>query len=111
MMKIYIKVKSKILLFTMIMLLLGQLTLAQSLTGVVTSSENGEPLAGTSILLKGTKIGVTTDEKGKFSLKAVSGTTLIFSLVGYEKLEITLGNQTNLTVKLVTDNKMLEEAA
>ena len=110
MMKIYIKVKSKILLFTMIMLLLGQLTLAQSLTGVVTSSENGEPLAGTSILLKGTKIGVTTDEKGKFSLKAVSGTTLIFSLVGYEKLEITLGNQTNLTVKLVTDNKMLEEA-
>jgi TonB-linked SusC/RagA family outer membrane protein len=80
-----------------------------SVSGRVTD-EAGGGLPGVSILLKGTTRGTTTDVDGKFKLSVPdAGGTLVFSYVGYVTQEIAVGNQTELSVTLVSDTKNLQE--
>jgi len=71
------------------------------LSGKVVNSK-GEPLAGASIYLKGTRKGSTTDDQGNFRITIPAGEnpTLEFSIVGYEARNIKTGSQTSLTVVL-----------
>ncbi|GAB3907351.1 TonB-dependent receptor [Larkinella knui] len=81
----------------------------RTITGQVTA-ENDEGLPGVSVVIKNTTRGTSTDMDGKFRLSIPDGsTTLVFSFVGYLNQEITVGNQSNFTVKLVPDLKTLEE--
>ena len=69
------------------------LTFAQTkgtITGTITDKDvNNSPLAFANAVIKGTSIGTTTDEKGKYSLKVEPGNyTLVFSFIGYENLEV-----------------------
>ena len=50
--------------------------------------ENGKPLAGVSVTVKGQKSGTTTDENGNFQLQAEGSVRLIFSMVGYATKEV-----------------------
>ncbi|HEX6429503.1 MAG TPA: STN and carboxypeptidase regulatory-like domain-containing protein, partial [Niastella sp.] len=60
--------------------------------GVVTS-EKGVPLAGVSIIVRGTSRGVATNEKGEFELKNISNdAVLVFSVTGYATEEIKVSN-------------------
>lgn len=71
------------------------------ITGTVTN-DKGEPLAGVTVVIKGTKTGNVTDEQGRFKI-AVPGdekTTLEFSFVGYQTLAMKVNNQTALRVVL-----------
>lgn len=85
------------------------LTFAQSkgtITGTITDKDvNNSPLAFANAIIKGTSIGTTTDEKGKYTLKVEPGNyTLVFSFIGYENMEV------KVTVKAgetVTINKAL----
>lgn len=77
-------------------------------TGRVTD-EKGEGLPGVSILVKGTQQGAITDEKGHFQLNVSPGAVLVFSFVGYETTEITVGNESHLEVALKIDERALEE--
>jgi TonB-linked SusC/RagA family outer membrane protein len=71
----------------------------QPVTGKVLD-ESGSPLAGASVLVKGTSRGVAADANGVFSLNASSGDVLVFSFVGFESQEITVGAQTEINVTL-----------
>lgn len=72
--------------------------------------EKGEPIPGVSILVKGTTRGVTTNRDGRFSLSVPStASVLVISSVGYQKQEVTVGNQTVLRVALQPDNQYLNE--
>jgi TonB-linked SusC/RagA family outer membrane protein len=78
--------------------------------GKVVSTENGEILPGVSIVLKGSQKGTSTDASGHFEIDVPSpSSVLIFSFVGYQPQEITVGNQSNLDVSLKTDTKSLDE--
>ena len=80
-----------------------------SISGTV-RDENGEALPGVSIILKGTQRGTLTDVKGDYTFNIPdSKSILIYSYVGYHQKEILVGNQTNIDVRLESDNKMLEE--
>lgn len=69
----------------------------------VVKDENGKPLSGASILIKGTKFGTTTNENGEFSLEInEQATVLIVSFVGMETKEINIKNKTEITVTLKT---------
>ena len=57
------------------------------ITGTVVSASDGEPLIGVSVKVKGTKIQAVTNLDGKFSIKAETGTTLVFSYIAMETLE------------------------
>ena len=67
-------------------------------TGVITDA-SGEPLIGATVMLKGTKRGVTTDVNGHFSIDAPNGSTLIVSYVGMVTREIKVGGKP-VSVKL-----------
>ncbi|MEM1134367.1 MAG: SusC/RagA family TonB-linked outer membrane protein [Bacteroidota bacterium] len=79
------------------------------ISGIVTSVEDGEPLPGVSILVKGTTIGTTTDFDGKYLLEVNSSVVLQFSYIGYETQEIEVGSQSVINVALEADLEQLEE--
>jgi len=82
----------------------------QTITGTVTSSENGQPLVGATILVKGTSIGALTGPDGKFTLTVPDGNvTLLISYIGYKSQEVPLNGRTNITVSLEVDYASLEE--
>lgn len=60
----------------------------QKVTVSGTVLENDAPLAGVSVLVKGAATGTTTDARGRFTLQAATGATLVLSFVGYEDKEI-----------------------
>ncbi|MVM28535.1 SusC/RagA family TonB-linked outer membrane protein [Spirosoma sp. HMF4905] len=80
-----------------------------TVTGTV-ADETGEGLPGVNVLLKGTQKGTNTDQYGKFRLNVPDASaTLVFSFVGYESVELIVGNRTTLDVRLKTDQKALGE--
>ncbi len=103
------KLISKHLLTTLLFLGLGTFSaLAQSISGVVVD-ENGEPVIGASILIKGTTKGSISDVDGKFMVDALKGDVLEFSSIGFQTLEVAVGDQKQLHITLPTDNLMLED--
>ncbi len=72
---------------------------AKLIHGKVTGSNN-EPVPGASIQVKGTGVGTSSDSKGDFSIQATALDTLVISSVGYDAIEIRVGNQTDLSVSL-----------
>ena len=84
--------------------------LAQSqVTGTITDSEDGSPLPGVSIILKGTTSGTITDASGNFTISAGAEDVLVFSYIGYSNQEVTVGNQTSFSIALATDATELQE--
>ncbi len=80
------------------------------LTGKVIDLNDGSTLPGVTIAVKNTATGTVTDINGNFSLNAPAGSTLVVSYVGYTTQEITVGNQTNLSIALEPSVTMLQEA-
>lgn len=63
--------------------------------------EKGEPIEGTTVTIKGTKVGTTTDENGYFTLKVVNeNDVLIISSVSMETFEVRVNGKSNLSIKL-----------
>lgn len=80
-----------------------------TVTGKVVD-ELGTPLLGTTVAVKGTTQGTTTDFNGNYSLSLSDPTAILqFSYVGYISQEINVGNQTTINVKLLPDNAKLDE--
>lgn len=71
-----------------------------NVSGVVVDAEDGNPLPGVSIQVKGTSRGTSTDVDGNYSLNASSEDILVFSYVGYIRQEVTVGNDTEIDVEL-----------
>lgn len=72
-----------------------------AITGTVTDA-NGKPLSGVSVMLKGTSRGTATDSEGRFIFKNIdaANAVLVFSMLGYEKLEIALKGRTEIQVRM-----------
>ncbi|HYG18627.1 MAG TPA: TonB-dependent receptor [Ohtaekwangia sp.] len=81
-----------------------------TVTGKVTSSEDGAPLPGVTVLLKGSSSGTTTDAEGVYRLSVpdLNG-TLVFSFIGYAPQEVLIGSRTSIDVSLLTDITELSE--
>lgn len=91
------------------MLLLLQTAHSQTIeiSGKV-ADDKGNPIAGASVLEKGSKRGTTTDANGFFKLTAKSGSTLIFSSVGFDNKQLVVDKST-VQVTLTTSNTALSE--
>ncbi|WP_297814891.1 TonB-dependent receptor [uncultured Polaribacter sp.] len=81
----------------------------RTIKGVVVDDEE-IPLPGATVLVKGTKHGVTTDFDGKFLLKIdASSKVLVVSYIGYELQEVEISEQADVYVKLVRKLNVLNE--
>ncbi|CAL2088112.1 SusC/RagA family TonB-dependent receptor precursor [Tenacibaculum sp. 190524A02b] len=103
------KNKISLLLFCFSFLLI-QVTIAQekTITGVVTSKADGEPLPGVSVLIQGTTKGVETDFDGNYEIKVNTGDTLTFTYVGMSPKSVIILNQTTLNIALEEGNLLKE---
>ena len=82
---------------------------AQSIVKGSVSNEIGQPLAGVSVILKGTNKGTSTDANGRFTIDANAGDVLEFSMVGYQKKSVTVGQSGNLIVVMEIEAEMGSE--
>lgn len=105
--------KRKLLLFFLSVFLCTAVAIAQeqSISGKVTSSEDGLPLPGVTVKIKGTSTGVMTTREGTYVIKAKVGQTLIFSFIGMADQEIIIGTSSILNVNLRENSKGLNEVA
>ena len=89
------------------------MALAQNrqVTGQVFNNDNGAPLVGASVTVKGAAKGSVTDAQGKFSISVPQKgiTVLVISSVGFTNQELTVSNQTNLIVRLASESKALDD--
>lgn len=82
----------------------------RTVTGRVTSSEDGSSLPGVNVVLKGTSIGSATDADGRYSISIpASGGTLVFSFIGLKTQEVEVGNRSTIDIQLALDAQQLAE--
>ena len=81
----------------------------QNVTGIVTAREDGLPIPGVSVKIKGTNFGAQTDQAGKYTLNVQPGAILVFSFIAYTTQEIPVNGKTTLNVVLVQNSKQLNE--
>ena len=107
-------VKAKLLaklLFLGIFLISQNVVFAQetNVTGTVTS-EDGSPVPGATVIVKGTTVGTVTNGEGEYSLSGVpENGTLVFSFVGMSTQEVAVGNQSTINVTMAMDAIGLDE--
>ena len=74
------------------------------------SDEDGAPLPGVTVLIKGTTLGTATDMDGKYSLSVPEGNyILLFTMVGMKTQEVTLKNQTELNIIMQHETSEMDE--
>lgn len=69
----------------------------------------GMPVIGANVMVKGTTNGTITDMDGNFSLEADNNAILVVSYIGFANQEISVGNQTNLSITMKEDAEALDE--
>ena len=84
--------------------------LDQTISGIVTDGESGEPLPGVNILAKGTATGTVTGLDGSYRLTVDDEvTTLVFSMIGYLSQEVQINGRNIINVEMAPDVKSLSE--
>ena len=81
----------------------------KTVTGTVTSANDGLPIPGVNVIVKGTTRGVQADFDGKYSIKASVGETLVFSFVSMKSVEIKVGASNTINVSMQEDVAALDE--
>lgn len=80
----------------------------RNVTGVILD-ETDTGIAGAYVVVKGETRGAMTDDQGRFNISVSPSDVLVASFLGYMDEEVTVGNQTNLTIKLIPQANELEE--
>jgi TonB-linked SusC/RagA family outer membrane protein len=80
----------------------------QKLTGKITD-ENGQPLAGVTVSVKGGTISTMTNNEGIYSIDVAANNTLVFSYLGYQAQEILVGNSKTIYLSLKNVSGQLDQ--
>ncbi len=100
----------KLALLSAALVISVQLMAQSKLSGTVTDADNGEPLIGASVLVKGTSTGGVTDFDGNFSIAVPAGKTqVVISSLGYKSQTLSITGKSVLKVKLQPDSKIMDE--
>src|SRR5476649_2617238 len=81
----------------------------RTITGTVTAKEDGLPIPGATVKVKGSSVGTQTNSAGKFTLSVPSGGSIVVSFVGTVSQSIPVGTQSTINVALVASSNQLGE--
>lgn len=102
--------KSKLLTFTLFLLTTFGFSQSYEVSGKVVDESSNTTMPGVNIIVKNSNQSVSTDIDGKFKISNLSSeSVLLFSFIGYKSYELKISKSQNLTVKLTSDSKSLEE--
>lgn len=82
-------------------------SIQSAVTGKITD-QDGMPLAGANIVVKGTTNGTTSDFDGNYTIEAASDATLVFSYIGFETVEKEINGQSKINITLSEGNRLDE---
>lgn len=98
-----------ILLFTVLCCMNG-FAQSQTVSGKVTEADDGAPLPGVNVIVKGTTTGTVTDIDGNFRINVPEGgEVLTFSFIGYISKEVEINGRSSVDVSLESDTRQLSE--
>ena len=80
----------------------------KSIKGIV-SNEDGVSLPGTRVIIKNTNTGTMTDMNGKYMIKASDKDVIVFTFLGYQTKEVTVGNKSVINVKMEPGDMLIDE--
>jgi len=101
--------KPAICLLTAIFLMASIIATAQTIRGRVVESEKNTPLSGASVRAIGTNVGTSTDADGRFSISVSQDGQLEVSYIGYETQKVSVNNQTELLISLISSSSILSD--
>src|ERR1043165_7881215 len=78
-----------------------------TVTGKITSSEDGSPLPGVNVVVKGTTTGTVSDVSGNYSINAPGTGVLVFTFIGLQTQEVAVSNRTTVDVAMAQDVQQL----
>ena len=103
----------KFRLLTLVLILMGQGAFSQSkvIQGTIKSDDEGDPLPGVTVILKGTTTGAVSDVDGQYSIDIgnAQNPILVFSFLGYKSKEVAVKGQSQINPILEIDVSSLEE--
>ncbi|MCQ2114590.1 MAG: TonB-dependent receptor [Bacteroidales bacterium] len=102
------KLMSALLAVICSVFLAGTPAFAQNKVSGVVTDENGEPLIGAGVLIKGTAQGTVTDVDGQYTISVPDDAVLEISFIGYKTAEAVVAGRQNISISLENDN-VLEE--
>jgi TonB-linked SusC/RagA family outer membrane protein len=99
------------LIFFVILGLLGNSLYAQDrrVTGTVTDFDSGSTLPGVTVVVRGTSIGTVTNQNGQYELSVPQGAILVFSFIGMNTQEVTVGDRSIVDITMTADVAVLQE--
>lgn len=96
--------------FTVALFFVSSIMLAQQdISGTVVEQDTGGGLPGVTIVISGTNKGTTTDFDGNFTISANKGDLLIVSYIGFDTQQITIGDETSISIQLAEGQNKLNE--
>jgi len=99
-----------LLMFLFFIGTIGAYAQTRTISGKVTSAEDGQGIPGVSVFVKGTTVGTVTDLNGEFALDVEpTHTTLVFQYVGMETQEMEIGQTSRFDITLSADAILMEE--
>ncbi|GET21153.1 SusC/RagA family TonB-linked outer membrane protein [Prolixibacter denitrificans] len=81
----------------------------RNVQGTVTSAEDGSPIPGVSISVKGTTTGTITDVNGNYLIKVGDNATLVFSFIGLKTQEVPVQGQSQINVSMQSETMGVDE--
>lgn len=100
---------SNILLFMSYFSLQAQTADERVVSGIVSSKEDGKPLALVNVSMMNDSRGITTGDDGSYQIAVKVGSTLIFSYIGYQTQEIRISTQNVVNISLELSSKYLDD--
>lgn len=102
--------KRNLLLSLVLVFAFGATWAQKTVTGSVTGADDGTPIPGVNVLVKGTSVGTVTDIEGNYQIAVPdNGSVLVFSFIGLVTEEILVGNQSSINMIMSADLTQLEE--
>src|SRR5260221_154091 len=88
----------------------AKMQIPKSISGHVVSSEDGSPLPGVNVILKGTSNGSVTDARGNYTISVdANNESLVFSFVGFQQQEVEASGRDKVDVQMKDDAAQLSE--
>ncbi len=95
---------------TIALMLFTALVYAQTtVAGKVTDSNDGAPVSGVTVMVKGTTTATQTKADGSFSISAAANATLIFTSIGFAEMQVAVSGKSTVDVSLVKISQQLNE--
>jgi TonB-linked SusC/RagA family outer membrane protein len=107
--KLYLPLSKKLAVLLLTLLTSVAWSQTRTVTGKVTSADDGSALPGVNIIEKGTSNGTVSDAEGAYSINVKENAVLVFSFVGMASQEVVVGSQTVVNTGLQPDLTNLGE--